>query len=155
MPTLMWYLNTVSRCASLYHGDRLSGTDLKPPHARCILAVLRHPGSSQDGLARHLCMDKSRIARCLAYLEEREYITRSSGTDKRVLLVYATPKGEAVALLIREIYRDWNEWLTAEFTPEEQDQFISLMERAKARAVGYVEGIGDQPPASDKKEADL
>lgn len=146
MPALMWLLNTVSRCASLYHSDRLSDTDLKPPHARCVMAVCRHPGFSQDQLARHLCLDKSQIARHLAYLEEHGYVTRSPGADKRVLLVYPTPKAEQILPAIREVFRDWNEWLIAGFTPEEQELFSSLMERAKDRAVSYVQGGEDLPP---------
>ncbi|MBO5220714.1 MAG: MarR family transcriptional regulator [Clostridia bacterium] len=152
MPSLMWLLNTVNRCASLYHGDRLSDTDLKPPHARCIVAVCRHPGFSQDQLAKHLCQDKSQIARYLAYLEEKGYVTRSPGVDKRVLLVYPTPKAEAIVPTIREIYRDWNEWLIAEFSPEEQALFSSLMARAKDRAVAYVQGGEDLPPHGTQRE---
>lgn len=152
MPALMWLLNTVSRCAALYHADRFEGTDLKPSHARCVSSVCRHPGISQDGLARHLCIDKSQVARQCAYLEEKGYVTRCAGEDKRVLLVYPTPKGEAAAPMIREIFRDWNEWLVAEFTPEEQQLFNSLMERARDRAVRYVEGEGDDQPPCGKEE---
>ena len=54
-----------------YHADRFEGTDLKPSHARCVSSVCRHPGISQDGLARHLCIDKSQVARQCAYLEEK------------------------------------------------------------------------------------
>lgn len=154
MPSLMWLLNTVSRCASLYHGDRLRNTDLRPPHARCLVGVCRHPGLSQDGLAKHLCLDKSLIARHLAYLEEHGYVTRSPGADKRVLLVYPTEKGEAICPRIREIYRDWNAWLISEFTPEEQEQFASLLERARNRAVSYVNGEGEMPPAGSEGEAE-
>lgn len=152
MPALMWLLNTVSRCASLYHGERLGQTDLKPPHARCLSSVCRHPGYSQEQLAKHLCLDKSQIARSLSYLEDRGYVSRSPGADKRVLLVYPTEKGEKTAPMIREIFRDWNEWLIAEFTPEEQELFSSLMERARDRAVTYVRGGEDLPPHAGGRE---
>lgn len=152
MPALMWLLNTVSRCASLYHGERLSNTDLKPPHARCVMAVCRNPGFSQDQLAKHLCLDKSLIARHLAYLEEHGYVTRAAGADKRVLLVYPTEKAKDSVEMIREIYRDWNEWLICEFTEEEQALFSSLLERARDRAVSYVHGEGDLPPKTNQRE---
>lgn len=153
MHALMWLLNTVSRCATLYHGERLAHTDLKPHHARCLSSLCRHPGESQEQLARHLCLDKSQITRTLSYLEERGYVIRTSGEDKRVLRVYPTEKGEAAVPMIREIFRDWNEWLIAGFTPEEQAQFHSLMERARDRAAMYVRGGEDLPPKTARKES--
>ena len=146
VPALMFLLNTVSRCSALYHGERFEALDIKPPHARCISVLCRNPGISQEQLTQKLCIDKSQVARQLACLEEKGYVTRSPGEDKRVLLVYPTQKAEAVVPTIREVYRDWNEWLIAEFTPEEQEQFSSLLERARERAMLYVNGTGDLPP---------
>ena len=146
MPALMFLINAVSRCSTLYHAERLEGTDFRPPHARCVSMVCRNPGIRQDQLVRKLCTDKSQVARHLAYLEEKGYVVRKAGEDKRVLLVYPTEKAEACVEQIRQIYRDWNEWLIAEFTPEEQSQFASLLERARERAMLYVEGGDDLPP---------
>ncbi len=146
MPALMFLLNTVSRCSALYHAERFEGTDLKPPHARCVTSVCRNPGISQEQLTRKLCIDKSQVARQLAYLEEKGYVTRTPGEDKRVLLVYPTKKAEDSAEMIREVFRDWNEWLIAGFTTEEQALFSSLLERARDRAMTYVQGGADLPP---------
>ncbi len=146
MPSLMFLINAVSRCATLYHGERFEHTDLKPPHARCIAVLCRNPGISQDTLTRKLCIDKSQVARQLSYLEEQGYITRVPGEDKRVLLVYPTRKAEEMVPMIREVYEDWNQWLVAGFSPEEQQQFSSLMERARERAMVYVTGGEDLPP---------
>lgn len=155
MPTLMWMLNTVSRCAALYQADRLEGTDLKPPHGRYIAALCREPGLSQEQLAKKIYVNKSQVTRHLAYLEEKGYVTRSPGADKRVMLVYPTKKAEDILPQVREIFRDWNEWLTAGFSPEEQEQFISLMERAKERAVSYARGGEDAPPKAVRREETL
>ncbi len=152
MPALMFLINTVSRCAALYHGERFEPMGLKPPHARCISVVCRNPGISQEQLTQKLCIDKSQVTRQLAFLEEQGYVTRFPGEDKRVLLVYPTKKAEEAVSGIREVYRDWNEWLTSEFTPEEQEQFSSLMERARNRAMLYVNGGEDLPPKTTRGE---
>ncbi len=149
MPALMFLINTVSRCSALYHGERFEHTDLKPPHARCISMLCRNPGISQEQLTQKLCIDKSQVARQLAYLEEKGYVTRSPGSDKRVLLVYPTKKAEDTVPMIREVFRDWNEWLISEFTAEEQEQFSRLLERARDRAMQYVRGE-DFPPQSNR-----
>ena len=151
MPSLMCMLNTVSRCAALYQSDRLEGTELKPPHCRYISVLCREPGQSQEQLAKNIFVNKSQVTRHLAYLEEKGYIPRKPGEDKRVLLVYPTEKAFAVLPRIREIFRDWNEWLTAGFTPEEQELFVALMQRAKDRAVSYDRG-DDGPPLATVRE---
>ncbi len=153
MPSLMWMLNTVSRCAALYQSDRLEGTDLKPPHGRYLAALCREPGMSQEQLAKKLYMNKSQVTRHLSYLEEHGYVVRTPGDDKRVLLVYPTEKAEKMLPQVREIFCDWNEWLTAGFTAQEQEQFLALMERAKDRAVSYVRGGEDVPPKAGLREA--
>ncbi len=152
MPSLMFLINTVSRCAALYHAARFEPKGLKPPHARCVLVLCRNPGITQEQLTQKLCIDKSQVARQLAFLEERGYVTRSPGEDKRVLLVYPTEKAQNSVPEIREVFQGWNEWLIAEFTPEEQEQFVSLMERARNRAMLYVNGGDDLPPQTTRGE---
>lgn len=145
MPSLMCMLSRVSRCAALYQSRRLEGTDLKPPHGRYLMALCREPGLSQEQLAKKLYVDKSQVARHLAYLEEKGYVIRSPGEDKRVLRVYLTERAEGVLPEVRRIFREWNAWLTAGFSEEEQAQFLFLMEKAERRAVSYAWGGEDTP----------
>lgn len=154
MHALMFLLNTVSRCASLYYTDRLASLGLRYPQARCISVLCRRPGLSQEQLTKELCIDKSQVARQIAFLEENGYVTRTAGEDKRTLLVYPTEKAVQAAPRIRRGLRDWNDWLISEFTPEEQEMFSSLLERARNRALGYVNGEGDLPPATPLSEVE-
>ena len=152
MPSSMWMLNVVSRCAALYQADRLQGTDLKPPHCPYILTLCRCPGISQDQLAKKIFVNKSQVTRQLTYLEQQGYVTRAPGEDKRVLLVYPTQKAEEILPVVRGILKDWNEWLLGGFSEEEQQQFSGLLERAKNRAASYVRGGDDLPPMAPQKE---
>lgn len=149
MPSLMWMLSTVDRCAKLYQDDHLSDTELKPHHCRYLFSICRDPGLSQDQLAKRVVADKSQVARAVAYLEEHGYVTRSTGADKRVLLVSPTEKAISELPRLREIFRTWNEWLMEEFSPEEQEQFLRLMERARERAVRYTEIEGKDLPGKE------
>ena len=76
MPSLMRYINVISRCGAAWRGDKLAGTDIGAPHTSYILTVCRHPGISQDKLAKHIYINKSNVTRNLAYLESCGYVER-------------------------------------------------------------------------------
>ena len=113
MPTIMRQINVISRCEGIYRTDRMRGAELGACHHSYILAICRHPGISQEELARHICINKSSVTRHLSHLEEHGYVERKQSTaDKRVTLVYPTQK-----ML---------------------EQFRSVLDRLSARARQYI-----------------
>ena len=89
-------------------------------------------------------VNKSTAARALSALEELGYVERrQSETDRRVILVYPTEKADGVLPLIQEVNREWTEYITEGFTPDELDQFLQMMERVFERAKKYVDGKAD------------
>lgn len=93
MPSLMRYINVISRCGAVWRGDKLKDTDIGAAHTSYILTVCRHPGISQDKIAKRTYINKSNVTRNLAYLESCGYVERrQSETDKRVVEVYPTEK---------------------------------------------------------------
>ena len=65
----MRYINVISRCGAVWRGDKLKGTDIGASHTSYIMTVCRHPGISQDKLAKRIYINKSNVTRNLAYLE--------------------------------------------------------------------------------------
>lgn len=148
MPSLMRYINIVSRCGAIYRSDRLRDTDLGETHYSYILCVCRNPGISQDQLARRLFINKSNVTRNLVYLESHGYITRTqSETDRRVTLVSPTPRALEALPMIRSMIHDWRDYITDGFTEEELDMFASMMARIAEKAAKYAqlseEAFGD------------
>ena len=145
MPTLMRQINVISRCAGIYRTDQLRGTDLHACHHSYILTICRHPGISQEELSHHIYINKSNVTRHLAYLETHDYVFRSqSETDKRVMLVYPTQKMLDVFPEVKRITGEWNEYLTAEFSDQELNQFRSMLDRISDRAKKYVDDKEEQ-----------
>jgi DNA-binding MarR family transcriptional regulator len=106
---------------------------LKSIHARMFMTICKHPGISQDQIARRLRFDKSTVARQVELLEDKGYLTRSpSEADKRVLCVYPTEAMLAVYPALAEAMQSWEDALLADLTPEEKDQFIALLHRVCA-----------------------
>ena len=139
MPTLMRKINIISRCEGIYRADKLKGTELCSCHHSYVLAICANPGMSQEALAKHICVNKSGVARQIAYLEEKGYVERRENEhDKRTLCVYPTQKMLGVLPDVRKIVSDWNEYIAADLSPEELLKFREILDKVAKRAKNYV-----------------
>lgn len=134
MPSLMRRINVISRCAQNYKSERLSG-ELSGCHHPFVFCISRNPGMSQDSIAKHLCLNKSTVARAISYLEEHGFVTRETDKeDKRILRVYPTDKMLEVLPEVKRIGAEWNSLISERISEEELIVFNSVLERIEARA---------------------
>lgn len=134
----MRYINVISRCGAVWRGDKLKGTDIGASHTSYIMTVCRHPGISQDKLAKRIYINKSNVTRNLAYLESCGYIERrQKDTDKRVTEVYPTEKAMEILPTVQNMLREWNNYLTEDFSEEEMEMFMSMLSRLAGKAADY------------------
>ena len=63
MPTIMKQMNAISRAQSVFRGEALNNGELGGCHHSFVLAICYNPGMSQEQLARHICLNKSTVAR--------------------------------------------------------------------------------------------
>jgi len=125
----------ISRCSNQFRSERLRDTGLCGQHCAYILRVCREPGTTQDAIAREICVNKSNVTRQLAALEQNGFVERRPcEADSRAMEVYPTEKALAVLPEVRAVLREWNECITADFTEEEKTQFLDLLARAADRA---------------------
>lgn len=145
MHPFMQQISITYRCAMRFREKELADTGLAGCQTPYLTALCRRPGITQEELARELNVNKSSVTRQLAVLEEKGYVRREADpTDKRSLLVYPTEKTHGVMNRIFSCYRQWNEYLTQDFTEEERAELSRLMARIAQRATAYVKG-GDCP----------
>lgn len=138
MASTMRYINIISRCCTMYRGDRLQDTPLGACHFPYILTICRNPGISQDKLAKCIYINKSNVTRALGYLEQHGFVTRTQcETDRRILLVYPTEKATEILPEIRNILRDWNEYITEDIDDAELAAFTSVLEKIARKAALY------------------
>ena len=134
----MRYINVISRCGAVWRGDKLKGTDIGASHTSYIMTVCRHPGISQDKLAKRIYINKSNVTRNLAYLESFGYVERrQKDTDKRVTEVYPTEKAMEILPTVQNMLREWNNYLTEDFSEEEMEMFMSMLSRLAGKAADY------------------
>ncbi|MBQ8351093.1 MAG: MarR family transcriptional regulator [Clostridia bacterium] len=139
MIAIMRYINLLSRAQSIYRADKLQEPQLSPVHHSYVLAICNHPGLSQEELSRHLCINKSNVARQLAGLEANGYIARTPDErDKRQFRIYPTERMLALLPAVRAITEDWNDYLTDGIPEEELAVFHATLEKIAARARQYV-----------------
>ena len=141
MPLFMKWMNNISRSQAVFRHSKISADDLHPAHYAFVIGICRHPGRSQEELARELCLNKSTVARALGVLEERGYIKRESlPNDKRQFAVYPTEKMTAVLPEIRLASREWMDMLSEGIPADELEVFNSVLERMEKRAREIIGG---------------
>lgn len=140
MPSMFRLIHVINRCGGIYRAGRLKDTELGPNHHRYLFSVCRHPGISQEELARRVYVDKSNVTRHLSYLESCGYVERrQSETDKRVTLVYPTEKAEAILPRLREISHDWEDAVMEDFSESEVALLKSMLSRISEKAASMID----------------
>lgn len=144
MLAFMKYINITYRCGIQYRSEQLIDYDLNGLESVYILHICNHPGISQDALAKNIFINKSNVTRKLLVLEGNGYVERRpSEEDKRVTLVFPTQKALDILPKVRQVFREWNEYITDEFTEEEKALLESLLLRVTEKAKRYAsEGMG-------------
>lgn len=145
MPSIMRNMNAIGRCQGLYRSHRMPDSDLCPGHHSFVFAICNNPGKSQDWLAKHLSLNKSTVARTLTYLEGADYVERRlHPEDKRITLVYPTEKMLGILPTVREVARDWTEEISRVISPEEMEQFCSILEKLAEEAKRITKGFEEK-----------
>lgn len=103
---------------------------LKRNDHRYLLTITKQPGISQENLANHLLLDKGNVARQLATLEERGYISRQvSEKDKRIIELYPTNEGKLLADKIRKALNTWDNYLSECLSDEEEEMMTKILNK--------------------------
>lgn len=139
----MKQLGEVWRCANLYRTAQYEALGIGSYQDSYILYLCRHPGTPQDALADVIYVHKSNVARQLASLEEKGFITRSPDpADRRSLLVYPTQKAMDAIPAIRAVHRSWNEQVLEGFTESERALVADFSRRLSENAKHAINGEG-------------
>ena len=100
-----------------------------------IHAVRHTPGISQSEVCQQLNMDKGAVARRVASLEAKGYLTRRKNPeDGRGQMLYATEAAEELKRSKAQVETAFYEWLLEELTEEERQTFALLLYLLYARS---------------------
>lgn len=135
----MRYINTIARCANLYHDEALRSAGLSPYQSSYIPIVCARPGITQDQIARELHVNRSSVTRQMTSLEENGFVTRRrSSDDRRAVEVYPTDKAQAVLPAVRQARKNWRSLLLDGMTDAEREALDVLLACLADRAQSLV-----------------
>lgn len=136
MDSLMRSINRTHRCSNRYHNEKLKADGINGNQQVYIFQICRHPGITQEQLAKRIAVNKSNVTRQLCTLEQNGFILRkSSPEDKRSLQVYPTEKAEALYPKVLQLMKEWNQLLLEDFSPEEKEKLLSMMAQVQRKAM--------------------
>ena len=126
----MRLINCIARCQAIYRSSGLDSPEITGCRHSFVLAICQKPGMTQEQLARHLCLNKSSVARHIALLEEAGYIKREEDiTDKRAFHIFPTEKMSGIYPKVRELTDSWNKGITEGISEDELAVFYSVLSR--------------------------
>lgn len=121
-----------SESSRLYR-QRLAPLGLEPHHARALRYVGSADGLSQQGLANHLGVARSRVVAIVDELEQRNLVKRRpSPSDRRANALRLTAKGESLLQEVLNASREHENELCAPLRPDERAQLTELLQRLVA-----------------------
>ena len=95
-----------------------------------MLVIENNLRSNQDNLSLLSGVDKFRMTRLMAALEEKDLIFRETNpSNKREKIVKLTKSGMDMASRLNEVMRDWRDICFEGFTQEEYDMLSRIMLR--------------------------
>ena len=135
MDSLMRAINRTHRFSNRYQSEKLKADGISGNQQIYIFQICRHPGISQEQLAQRIAVNKSNVTRQLCTLEQTGFISRRcSPEDRRIMQVFPTEKAEALYPKVVELMKHWNRLLLEDFSEEEQNLLLDMMQRVQAKA---------------------
>jgi DNA-binding MarR family transcriptional regulator len=129
-------ISIIERCNLLFRNEAFKKFDLSGYQYSYLIEICRNPGISQEQLTKNMHIDKSNVARGLTSLVEKDYIFRQNNpNDNRYILLYPTDKAMDIYGELREIIKRERAFLMEEFSVQEEEQLVALLEKLKDRAL--------------------
>ena len=121
--------------SSRLYKQRLAPLGLEPHHARALRYIGSADGLSQQALADHLALARSRIVVLVDELEQRNLVKRRpSPSDRRAYALRLTAKGEKLLQQVIGASREHESQLCAPLNPNERAELTTFLQRLAARS---------------------
>jgi DNA-binding MarR family transcriptional regulator len=111
--------------------ERLESYNLNHSEANLLFYLYKDgDGISQQNLKENLAVDKATVSRSVSTLLKKGYLKKeSSPDDKRVNLIFITPKAEEIESIIDDIYQEWFNIFDDEISDKDQKKVIETLKK--------------------------
>jgi len=112
--------------------DQLSMLNVKGAHCKMLHLIYDHNGKTQQEILKIANITKSTMSEVITEMEKEGYIEKiKSDDDKRQMFIFLTSKGEDIAKIITDYFDEYCIQFMRDFSPEEINQFMKLLEKIK------------------------
>jgi len=118
----------IYRCTQAYANEVLEKYQLGSGTYPFLLTLYCKEGINQNQLSKELGVDKAMSARAIKHLIEIGYLKKEENlVDLRAFKLYLTDQAKAIVPAVKEEMQKWNEMITQNLTPQEQELVIDLL----------------------------
>ncbi len=111
--------------------ERLESYNLNHSEANLLFYIYKDgDGISQQNLKENLAVDKATVSRSVSTLLKKGYLKKeSSPEDKRINLIFMTPKAEEMESVIDDIYQKWFDIFDNKISNQDQKKVIETLKK--------------------------
>lgn len=128
--SLGFLINRTAIASKACLSEQLKSFDISAEQWSIIFRVVEEKGITQKELSNNTYKDQANITRSINRLEKKEFLYRTNNEkDKRVINIFPTKKAEELVEKIIPISSRHNELLVKDFSLEEQESLIFLINK--------------------------
>lgn len=121
----------IHRFSIMYHVRSMKEFNISGHQMGYIMHICKEPGISQEDLAFYLRLNKGSVAKGIRSLVQDGYVQRlPNEKDRRAYCLYPTEKASRIFSEAKTTLHQFNEILTQDMSPEEQELFKTLLDKA-------------------------
>jgi len=130
------WISYIYRRGQIYVGEKLQTYNIGSGQYPVLLVLSSKDYSSQQEISNILNVDKATSGRAIRKLVDAGYVERKQNPeDGRVYNVFLTEKGREIVPIIRKILSQWTGVLLSNFTQEEKELVMQLLEKMYQNAL--------------------
>jgi DNA-binding MarR family transcriptional regulator len=137
-PRFGYHFAKLHRLMVSFYKQEISDLGIQASQMPFIAELLHYDGPvTQDELSAALVIDKAATARALYQLEQNGFVSRTVNPEnRRQKLVSATEKARSIQTRFYDILQSASDVFTRDFSREDMEQVLGLMNRMIANAMG-------------------
>lgn len=136
-------LSILVRQMRVYADRRFSKTESSFSEQLVLMYLIGHGPSSQMQVANGLKVDKGSIAKTIAKMEEKGFVsTKVNEKNRREKTISLAPGSSTTVDLMSEVLRDWEEGINEGIDPEDRETFVCVLKRMVANSSSMIEEEG-------------
>lgn len=137
-------LSILVRQMRVYADRRFSKTGSSFSEQLVLMYLIGHGPSRQMQVSNGLKIDKGAIAKTIAKMEEKGFIsTEVNEKNRREKIISLAPGSSTAVDLMSEVLRDWEEKINEGIDPEDRETFVCVLKRMVANSSAMIEEEGE------------